>query len=78
MAEFIDAFVIGDGEEVIQRVVDLAKAARAQHWPRPTLLRALAHVRGVYVPSGYATEASPEGWLVPRARPGFPAQVQSA
>ena len=26
MAEFIDAFVIGDGEEVIHRVVDLVKA----------------------------------------------------
>lgn len=78
MAEFVDAFVIGDGEEVVHRVVDLARDARREGWPRPRLLRALAHVRGVYVPSGYATEATPEGWLVPVARPGFPPRVWSA
>jgi radical SAM family uncharacterized protein/radical SAM-linked protein len=77
MAEFIDAFVIGDGEEVIHRVVDLAAEARRERWPRPTLLKRLSHVRGVYVPSGYVTRATPEGWLAPVARPGFPARVDS-
>jgi radical SAM family uncharacterized protein/radical SAM-linked protein len=78
MAEFIDAFVIGDGEEVIHRVVDLVKLGKRERWNRPTLLRALAHVPGVYVPSGYTTTSSPEGWLVPQARPGFPSRVWSA
>jgi len=78
MAEFIDAFVIGDGEEVIHAVVDRVRDARAAGWPRATLLRSLAHVPGVYVPSGYTTEVSSEGWQVPRARPGFPDRVFSA
>ena len=78
MAEFVDAFVIGDGEEAIQRVVDQVVRARREGRGRAWLLRALAHVRGVYVPAGYVTEVTPEGWLVPRARPGWPAQVESA
>jgi radical SAM family uncharacterized protein/radical SAM-linked protein len=77
MAEFIDAFVIGDGEEVIHRVVELVKQSRREQWSRPALLRKLAHVPGTYVPSGYDTTSSPEGWLVPHARPGYPERVWS-
>lgn len=78
MAAFIDAFVIGDGEEIIHAVVDHVKVARREKWPRPRLLRALAQVPGVYVPAGYTTRSTPEGWLVPVPRPGFPARVVSA
>src|SRR5262252_4213351 len=78
MAEFIDAFVIGDGEEVIHRVVELVKLAKRERMSRPALLRRLAHVPGTYVPSGYSTEETVEGWLVPRALPGFPERVWSA
>jgi radical SAM family uncharacterized protein/radical SAM-linked protein len=77
MADFIDAFVIGDGEEVIHAVLDLAGRAKREGWPRPTLLRHLAHVRGVYVPTGYVTRTTEEGWLVTEPRPGFPARVNS-
>jgi len=77
MAEFIDAFVIGDGEEVVHAVADLVRAAKRDGWPRTRLLRRLAHVGGIYVPWGYHTQASPEGWLVPVPRAGFPARVAS-
>lgn len=77
MSEFVDAFVIGDGEEVIHAVVDVVRQARAAGWPRTRLLRQLAHVRGVYVPAGYDLHTSSEGWLVPKARPGWPSVVQS-
>lgn len=50
MAEFMDAFAIGDGEEVVHSIVDVYKEHRAD---RPALLRALAQVEGVYVPSLY-------------------------
>ncbi len=77
MAEFVDAFVIGDGEDVIHRIVDTVKAAKRAGTPRRTLLRQLAHLPGVYVPAGYVTEMSAEGWLVPRALPGYPDRVFS-
>jgi radical SAM family uncharacterized protein/radical SAM-linked protein len=77
MAEFIDAFVIGDGEEVVHRVVDAVGDARRAAWSRSRLLRRLAHLPGVYVPAGYSTEVNAEGWLTPKARPGYPERVQS-
>ena len=77
MAEFVDAFVIGDGEDVIHAIVDRVKKAKQERLGRPALLRCLARVRGVYVPSGYVGDVTPEGWLVPRARPGYPARVES-
>src|SRR5262249_1945223 len=57
---------------------ELVKLAKRERMSRPALLRRLAHVPGTYVPSGYATEATREGWLVPRAWPGFPERVWSA
>ena len=77
MAEFIDAFVIGDGEDVIHAVVEHVKQAKRERLSRARLLRDLAHVRGVYVPSGYVLSDTPEGRLVPLARPGFPERVHS-
>ena len=77
MAEFIDAFVIGDGEEIIHAVLDLARDAKREGWSRAALLRRLAQVRGVYVPSGYTLAATPEGSLVPEPLPGSPARVRS-
>ena len=77
MAEFIDAFVIGDGEEAIHAVVDAVKHAKREGWERPRLLRRLAQIEGVYVPWGYETRDTEEGWLVAAPRPGFPARVRS-
>ncbi len=77
MAEFIDAFVIGDGEDIVHRVLDVVRDAKRAGLARPALLRRLAHLPGVYVPSGYETHASAEGWLVPRALPGWPDRVDS-
>ncbi len=51
MAPFIDAFIIGDGEEAI---VDLVEAYRARpHAPREQQLRALTQLAGLYVPRFY-------------------------
>ncbi|MEO8875577.1 MAG: TIGR03960 family B12-binding radical SAM protein [Polyangiaceae bacterium] len=55
LAPFIDAFVIGDGEE---RATDIALAwveMRDAKIPRAERLRALAKMRGVYVPVLYST-----------------------
>jgi len=55
MADFIDAFVIGDGEEVIGEIVEAYKGSRAEalgfRVRRKELLEKLAKIQGVYVPS---------------------------
>ncbi|MBI5137227.1 MAG: TIGR03960 family B12-binding radical SAM protein [Nitrospirae bacterium] len=61
VAEFFDAFVIGDGEEVIHEVLDQVKAAKAHGTPRAQRLAALARIPGVYVPSLYAVHHHADG-----------------
>jgi len=63
MSSFIDAFVIGEGEEVIQEIVEVHQAWRDSGAARNALLTALAGIPGVYVPSLYQTKNSPSGVL---------------
>jgi radical SAM family uncharacterized protein len=50
LADFVDAFALGDGEEV---VADITRAVAEHRGDREQLLRALAHIDGVYVPAMY-------------------------
>ncbi|HUP86936.1 MAG TPA: TIGR03960 family B12-binding radical SAM protein [Acidimicrobiales bacterium] len=59
LADFVDLFVIGDGEEVIAEVTEIvAEWKRGGRTPgsRERVLRTLAGVPGVYVPSMYDVE----------------------
>ena len=56
MAEFIDAFIIGDGEEAIGEIVDTYKSI-----DRKNLLKELAKIQGVYVPSLYEVTYNDDG-----------------
>lgn len=51
MHAFIDAFVIGEGEEIIVEIAELTNKMRGK--PRQETLRKLAGIQGVYVPSFY-------------------------
>ncbi len=51
MADFIDLFVVGDGEEVMVELIDLIREMKDA--PRAELLRAAAGLEGCYVPSLY-------------------------
>jgi radical SAM family uncharacterized protein len=59
MADFLDAFVIGDGEEVILEFLDVWKEEKTQG--KKILLRKLAAVPGVYVPGLYEVKYDPDG-----------------
>jgi radical SAM family uncharacterized protein len=58
---FIDAFVIGEGEEVIQEIINACQQWRQSGQPRSELLRSLARLWGVYVPSLYVPAYNPDG-----------------
>jgi radical SAM family uncharacterized protein len=54
LAAFVDAFVIGDGEEVVSEIAEVVGSwKRDGKRSRDDVLRALSHVAGVYVPSLY-------------------------
>ena len=56
IAPFLDAIVIGDGEERASDVVLTWTRLKKEGAPREARLRALARLPGVYVPSLYATK----------------------
>ncbi len=51
MSTFIDAFAIGEGEEVITEIADAVMAVRNRGGKRREQLEALAALRGVFVPA---------------------------
>ena len=63
MSDFIDAFVIGEGEEAILDVARVMIEWKPTGQPREVLLRRLAGVPGVYVPSLYRVAYAPDGTL---------------
>ncbi|MCS6926227.1 MAG: TIGR03960 family B12-binding radical SAM protein [Candidatus Binatia bacterium] len=61
LAEFIDAFLLGDGEEAIFDICDVYLAWDKRD--RSTLLRALSRIPGVYVPAFFSPDYAPDGTL---------------
>ena len=51
VADFFDAIVLGDGEEVILEIAAVVRAAKQAGLPKSELLARLAGLAGVYVPS---------------------------
>ncbi len=79
IAEFIDAAVLGDGEQAVLEITDAVKAWKAAGRPggRVELLLRLARVPGVYVPRFYDVDYLPDGRIrrvVPN-RPDVPFRV---
>ncbi|MCY3781121.1 MAG: TIGR03960 family B12-binding radical SAM protein [Chloroflexi bacterium] len=75
MADFIDAFVIGEGEEII---VELARAiGMLRSKSRREQLREIAKIQGMYVPRFYDVEYHDDGAIrsVQPNEPGIPARV---
>ncbi len=63
LAPFVDAFVVGDGEEKAQEVALTWTALRRAGVPRAGRLAALARLGGVYVPSLHGTHVDPDSGL---------------
>jgi radical SAM family uncharacterized protein len=63
MSAFIDAFAIGEGEEVIHDIIDAHQAWKASGENRDGLWLRLAAVPGVYVPHLYAVDQEPDGTI---------------
>ena len=53
VAEFFDLFLLGDGEEVMNEILDLYKAHKQRGSDKAAFLKAAAQLPGVYVPSFY-------------------------
>jgi radical SAM family uncharacterized protein len=79
IADFIDAAVLGDGEQAVLAITEIVRAWKAEGRPggREELLLRLARTGGVYVPSFYDVDYLPDGRIqrVAPNRPGVPWRV---
>jgi radical SAM family uncharacterized protein/radical SAM-linked protein len=68
LADFVDAFAIGDGEELILEIVEALRETKGL--PREQRIRRISQIEGIYVPAFMPVEALADGTLVPS--PGVP------
>ena len=53
LADFVDFFCIGEGEEITQEVLELYRAAKREDWSKDRFLLEVSKLDGIYVPSFY-------------------------
>ena len=63
LADFIDFFSLGEGEDITVEIVSLYDYAKANNWDKDTFLHEVAKIPGVYVPSFYRHEYNADGTL---------------
>lgn len=71
LADFIDAFMVGDGEEQIIELNAVINEWKKSGEPKDVLLKRLAQVRGVYVPALYDVTYHEDGTIA-SFRPNCP------
>jgi radical SAM family uncharacterized protein/radical SAM-linked protein len=79
MADFIDAFLIGDGEEAFVEICRTIQQAKKTNKTRREKLLALSAIRGVYVPQFYAVTCDESGKFasIKPAEPTAPERILS-
>ena len=76
LAEFIDFFSTGEGEDSTVEIVSLYQKAKREEWSKEQFLWEVSKIQGVYVPSFYTPEYNPDGTLkAVIAREGAPKVV---
>lgn len=63
IADFIDVFMLGDGEETTVQLVDLIRKHKKAGSTKLELLREVAQLKGFYVPSFYDVEYNADGTI---------------
>ena len=76
LADFVDFFSLGEGEEITPEILNLYDIAKAGNWTKAHFLEEVAKIPGIYVPSFYSHEYNPDGTLAAvTAAEGAPARV---
>src|SRR5437016_3232144 len=78
VADFFDAFVIGEGEEVVHEISDAVAGWKDSGAPRDHLLWLLAEIPGVYVPSLFRVHYAPDRTIAryEALKPGYESIVR--
>lgn len=78
IAPFFDAFVIGEGEEIIHEIVNTYQEWKQNRSSRQDLLAELVKIEGIYIPSFYEPEYNEDGTIrsIHRLHPNAPPQIK--
>ena len=77
LADFVDVFQIGDGEEMMIDFTNLYRRAKQENWSKEKFLREASRIQGLYVPSLYDVTYHEDGTVkAVTPRDGAPAFVQ--
>ena len=63
LADFVDFFSLGEGEEITPEIISLYDRAKAEGWSKEQFLVEVAKIPGIYVPSFYKHEYNADGTL---------------
>ena len=63
LADFIDFFSLGEGEEMTPEILRLYEKAKDENWSKDAFLLAVSRIEGVYVPSLYEHHYGEDGKL---------------
>ena len=63
LADFVDFFSLGEGEDITVEIVSLYDRAKAEGWPKEQFLLEVAKIEGVYVPSFYTPVYNEDGTI---------------
>ena len=63
LAEFVDFFALGEGEEITPEIITLYDRAKTEDWSKEAFLLEVAKIPGIYVPSFYRHEYNEDGTL---------------
>ncbi len=63
LADYIDFFALGEGEEITPEILRLYDRAKSENWEKGMFLREVAKIPGIYVPSFYTHVYNDDGTL---------------
>ena len=63
LADFVDFFSLGEGEEITPEIISLYDRAKEEGWSKEQFLTEVSKIPGIYVPSFYQHEYNADGTL---------------
>ena len=63
LADYIDFFSLGEGEDITVEIVSLYDKAKSEGWSKELFLKEVSKIPGIYVPSFYRHEYNEDGTL---------------
>ncbi len=78
LADFVDFFMMGEGEEIVNEVMDTYAQWKRESVSREDFLNRIVNIEGIYVPGFYDVAYNEDGTVqkVQPVKPGYPERIR--